>query len=127
MNFALFIDTRHHRRALRARCLVFYFLFFLLLFFLINCNNNLLLMHTSINCHLLTPQWQLLTKLGQRENQSASRKSIYNLSILTSRFSRNASRFNISFFRKDQTLCTNIYYLGWRIYHKLDIYYLNWV
>jgi len=22
-----------------------------------NCNNNLLLMHMSINCHLLTPRW----------------------------------------------------------------------
>jgi len=70
--------TKHHRRAVRARYLVSYFLLFLFLFFLINCNNNLLLMHMFINCHLLTPQWQLLTKLAQRENQSASRKSVYN-------------------------------------------------
>jgi len=35
-------------------------------------------MHMSINCHLLTPRWQLLTKLAQRENQSILRKSVYN-------------------------------------------------
>jgi len=32
-------------------------------------------MHMSINCHLLTSRWQLLTKLAQRENQSTLRKN----------------------------------------------------
>jgi len=41
-------------------------------------------MHMSINCHLLTPRWQLLTKLAQRENQSTLRKSGNNTSIYAS-------------------------------------------
>jgi len=53
--FCIFCHTRHHRRALRALYLVYYFLLFLL-FFLIICNNNLLLIYMSINCHLLTPR-----------------------------------------------------------------------
>jgi len=37
------------------------------MYFLINCNNNLLLMHMSLNCHL--PK--------RSENQSVSRISVY--------------------------------------------------
>jgi len=53
-----------------------FFIFHSYYFFLINFNNNRLLMHMFINCHLLTPRWQLLTKLAQWENQS--QKSVYN-------------------------------------------------
>jgi len=64
----IFVTVLHHRRALRTRYLTFYFYYFNFIF--INYINNLLLMHMSINCHLLTPRWQSLTN-NTRTIQSA--------------------------------------------------------
>jgi len=52
----------------------------------INCNNNLLLMHMSINCHLLTSRWKLLTKLAQREPINIAEKRQQYFDICEYRF-----------------------------------------
>jgi len=104
----IILYTRHHRRAFRARYLVFYFLLF---YFLINCNNNnLLLMHMFINCHLLTPR----CSRSERTNRHRKKASTINFEIfekcefdLTSPF---LERILIIFFRilKNDSIWQNI-------------------
>jgi len=78
------MKTRHHRQLYTPLCahyLVFYFFTLFIIFFKLNCNNNLPLMHMSINCHLLTPLTAAHEVSAARESIGIAEKRTINFEI----------------------------------------------